>query len=516
MASHCMDEEAPGSGAKPAGRVGEGASPTLPPLSLKTRYGYASGAIANGVKNVSFSAYLMFFYNQVVGVPAAIVSAALAATLLIDALIDPFLGRWSDVARTRWGRRHPFIYAALVPTPLFFLLVWLPPATLSHAQTGFWVFATAVFTRISISAFEIATQAMTPELTEDYRERTRLFSLRYWFLYLGQYGFSAISLLIFFAPTPDYPRGQLNPDSYTGFALLGSAMIFLSILACGLGTHDRIPYLRQADPRGQGGGMARHFREMAGAFRNRAFLAIFGFGVFKFTAIGLYAASALYFNTYLFGLSAAQIALLTIDSVVAATIAAPLAPLMSHWLGKRTSSLLFAIVGVSLGLSPLLLSYLDLFFLPGDPRLLPTLFVIGAIYGAMVAVSLINTSSMLADVVEDSAVRTGRHEAGTFFAAASFMQQCSTALGLVANGLILTWSAFPAKVSADQVTDAMMDSLVIHYLFASFGLWLLGCVILLFYPITRAHHERNVEILKARLAEARAREADNFAGGPVR
>ena len=111
---------------------------------------------------------------------------------------------------------------------------------------------------------------------------------------------------------------------------------------------------------------------------------------------------------------------------------------------------------------------------------------------------------------------TGRHEAGTFFAAASFMQQCSTALGLVANGLILTWSAFPAKVSADQVTDAMMDSLVIHYLFASFGLWLLGCVILLFYPITRAHHERNVEILKARLAEARAREADNFAGGPVR
>ena len=87
MASHCMDEEAPGSGAKPAGRVGEGASPTLPPLSLKTRYGYASGAIANGVKNVSFSAYLMFFYNQVVGVPAAIVSAALAATLLLDALI---------------------------------------------------------------------------------------------------------------------------------------------------------------------------------------------------------------------------------------------------------------------------------------------------------------------------------------------------------------------------------------------------------------------------------------------
>ena len=89
MASHYMDDEVAGSGAKPAGAMSAGASPTLPPLSLKTRYGYASGAIANGVKNVSFSAYLMFFYNQVVGVPAAIVSAALAATLLIDALIEP-------------------------------------------------------------------------------------------------------------------------------------------------------------------------------------------------------------------------------------------------------------------------------------------------------------------------------------------------------------------------------------------------------------------------------------------
>lgn len=485
-------------------------------LTATARFGYAAGAIANGVKNVSFSAYLMFFYNQVVGVPAGIVSLALAATLLIDAVIDPLLGRWSDVTRGRWGRRHPFIYAALLPTPFFFVLVWMPPSFLSPVQTGLWVFVTAMVTRISISAFEIATQAMASELTDDYKERTRLFSLRYWFLYIGQYGYSAVSLLVFFAATPEFPRGQLNPDSYTGFALLGGAMIFVSVLVCGLATHDRIPYLRQADAGDSQGGIGRHMREMAGAFRSRAFLAILGFGVFKFTAIGLYAASALYFNTYLFGLDAAQIAVLTIDSVVAATIAAPLAPLMSQWLGKRASSLIFAVAGVGIGLSPLLLAWLDLFFAPGDPYLLPTLFVIGAVYGAMVAISLINTSSMLADVVEDSAVVTGRHDAGTFFAAASFMQQCSTALGLVVSGVILTLSAFPAKVEAGQVTEAMMDSLTLHYLFMSSGLWLIGCAFLLFYPITRARHERNLEILKARVAEARAREADNFVGGPIR
>lgn len=517
MATRTLGDASSAPAASSTAGPGPGTIDRPPPLTRGIRLSYGVGAIANGVKNVSFSAYLMFFYNQVVGVPAGIVAAALALTLVIDAIADPFLGRWSDVVRTRWGRRHPFIYASAVPTAIFFALVWFPPSGLSHVEIGAWVFVTAMMTRVSISAFEINTQAMTAELTNDYAARTRLFSLRYWFLYVGQYGFSAISLLVFFVATPDYPRGQLNPESYVGFALLGSVMILASILACGLGTHRCIPYLRQAEVRATRTSPATHFREMLAAFRSRAFLAIFGFGVFKFTAIGLYAATALYFNTYLFGLSAAQLALLTLDSLVAATIAAPLAPIMSHWLGKRASSMLFAVAGVALGLSPLVLAYSDLFFLPGDARLLPTLFAIGAVYGAMVAISLINTSSMLADVVEDGAVRTGRHEAGTFFAASSFMQQCSTALGLVVNGLILTWSGFPAKVKPDQVSEVMMDSLLVHYIPIVFLLWAVGCLILLFYPIDRQRHERNLEILRSRRAEALAREADNAAlGAPLR
>ena len=480
---------------------------SMPPLDRRTKLAYGSGAIANGVKNVAFSGFLMFFYNQVIGVPAAIVSVALAATLLMDAIVDPFLGRWSDTVSTRWGRRHPFIYAALIPTPIFFTLVWFPPAGLSDTGTAVWLFCTAVATRFAISAFEINTQAMTAELTEDYRARTALFSLRYWFLYLGQYGFSAAALLVFFTATDEYPMGQLNPESYTGFALLGGAMIFVSILLCGIGTHNRIPWLRQSEPRKKGG-VRQHFREMGAAFGNRGFLTIFSFGVFKFTAIGLYAATALYFNTYLFRLEPAQIAILTIDSVLAATIAAPLAPIMSQRFGKKESSLGFALIGVLLGTAPLYLSYFDLFFVAGDPLLLPTLFVIGAIYGAMVAISLINTSSMLADVVEDSAVTTGRRDAGTFFAAASFMQQCSTALGLALNGIILTIAAFPEKVSMAQVTEPMMDSLIATYCIAAIGLWFVGAIFLAFYPITRERHERNVAILEARRAEAVARTAE--------
>jgi len=489
----------------------------LPPITLGTRLSYGGGAIANGVKSAAFTTYLMLYYNQVIGISAAIVSLSVAATLIIDAFADPFIGRWSDTTRSRWGRRHPFIYGSAVPTAICFTATWFPPAGMTDVQTGFWIFVMATLTRMSLSAFEIPTSAMASELTSDYAERTRLFSLRYLFGYAGAFGFTAFALTFFLVATPEYPKGQLNPAGYQPFAITGGFLCFAAIMLCGLGTHNRIPLLRQATSGERSLGVGDHFREMFQSFNHRGFLAIFGFGVCKYTAIGLYSAMTLYFATYLFKLTSGQTAILTIDSLVAALIAAPLAPYFSRRIGKRASSMFFAILGIFIGLSPLVLSYLDLFYLPGDPRLVPVLFVIGAVYGSMIAMSLINTSSMLADVVEDSAVTTGRHSAGTFFAASSFMQQCSAALGIGIAGVVLTLSAFPVKADPRTVDPAAIDSLLLYYVPISLALWIVGAGILSFYPIDEARHERNVAALQAREAEALANEAANLPlGAPAR
>ena len=496
---------------------GPGTAEGIPPVTLVTRLCYGSGAVANGVKNAAFSTYLLLFYNQVIGIPATIVSTAIALTLLVDAFADPFIGRWSDLTRSRIGRRHPFIIGSALPTAFFFVLAWFPPTGLTDFQMGIWIFALASLTRISISAFEIPSSAMTPEMTEDYAGRTSLFGLRYFFGYIGTFGFTAFSLAVFFVATPEFERGQLNPEGYVKFAWLGGALILVAILVCGFGTLKRVPYMRQRDELGEGATPPSHLKEMFSAFSNRGFLSIFSFGVLKYTAIGLYAATTLYFGTYVFKLQADQLALLTFDSLVAAAIAAPLASRFSARLGKRNTSMVMAIGGILLGLSPLVLTYFDAFYRPGDPMLLPTLFVIGAVYGAMIAISLINTSSMLADVVEDHAVRTGQHTAGVFFAASSFMQQCSAGLGIMMAGLVLELSQFPAQVAVSDVTRAMEKSLLIHYIPASAGLWIVGALCLLFYPITEASHRENVERLRSREAQAREQAIrDGAFGSPVR
>ena len=490
-----------------------------PKLNPLTRISFGAGAMANGIKSAAFSTYLMLYFNQVMGVPAAIVGTALACTLLVDAIVDPFIGRWSDVTSSRWGRRHPFMVASIIPTVLFFFVTWFPPTDLSDIQYGFWIFAFAAATRASISAFEINASAMGSELSDDYGERTRLFSLRYWFGYAGAYGFAAFSLAFIFIESEAYPRGQLNPASYVNFAMLGAALILIAMIVCTFGTRSRIPHLRQAAvvaPEDKAT-FGQHLKDMFAAFRNRAFLSIFGFGVFKYTAIGLYSAVNIYFGTYLFKLDAGALALLTLDSFLAATLGAPLAPLCSRLFGKRNSSMIFAILGITIGLSPLVLSYFDLFFVPGDTMLLPTLFIIGAIYMAMITISLINTSSMLADVVDDSAVETGQHTAGTFFSASSFMQQCSNALGIFVAGQVLTLAAFPENADPDTISPLVVDDLVISYIPINLTLWTIGSLFLLFYPISKERHQRNLEILRAREAEARDRvQSDTPIGGPAR
>ena len=86
---------------------------TAPSRWTKLAYGF--GAVAYGVKDNGFSFFLLLFYSQVIGLDARLVGIAITIALLFDGLIDPIIGYWSDNLRSKWGRRHPFMYASAIP-----------------------------------------------------------------------------------------------------------------------------------------------------------------------------------------------------------------------------------------------------------------------------------------------------------------------------------------------------------------------------------------------------------------
>ena len=98
------------------------ADPQRDRVSLSTKLSYGVGAAAEGTKNVVFNTFLLFYYNQVLGLPGTLSGLAIFGALCIDAMTDPLMGSISDNFHSRWGRRHPFMYGSAVPMAVCFFV----------------------------------------------------------------------------------------------------------------------------------------------------------------------------------------------------------------------------------------------------------------------------------------------------------------------------------------------------------------------------------------------------------
>jgi len=133
--------------------------------SLFTRLSFGVGGAASGIKDNGFEYVLLFFYSNILGVDAALVAVVLLIALIIDAVSDPVVGYWSDNLRTKYGRRHPFMYAALIPVAISYFLTWNPPAGVTGNDLFLWLMATTIFVRLAFTFYEVPSTALAAELT---------------------------------------------------------------------------------------------------------------------------------------------------------------------------------------------------------------------------------------------------------------------------------------------------------------------------------------------------------------
>ena len=87
-------------------------------LSFRNKLAYGFGSVSFGTVANGFDYFFLIFYSQILGVDAHLVGLALLIALIVDSLSDPIIGYLSDNTHSRWGRRHPFMYAAAIPVSL--------------------------------------------------------------------------------------------------------------------------------------------------------------------------------------------------------------------------------------------------------------------------------------------------------------------------------------------------------------------------------------------------------------
>jgi Na+/melibiose symporter-like transporter len=469
-------------------------SASNPPLGIGTRILYGIGAVAFGVKDSGINSFLLLFYNQVMGLPAGQVGFALMVSLLVDAAADPLIGHLSDRTRSRLGRRHPFIYAAVIPAALLFYGLWNPPADWSNGALTAYLLAMLIGARLSIAFSEIPSAAMAPELTADYGQRTALIAYRQISFWVGGITALILAYTFFFQADAGTP-GQLVAQNYSRMGLWFSLGILATILVSALGTQRHMlavgsaPSVRPDRP---------HWKAVILTLRNRSLLAILGSGLLCSVAIGLSTSLNIYLYTFFWKLTAGQLSLLSSMYLLGSALAFTAAQTILRSIEKRRAAITCGLIYCLAMMTPITLRLLGLFPLPGSAQLVTALLVSTLIIATSAISFGIVITSMLSDVVEDSAIASGERSEGLIFSINLFIQKAVSGTGVLAAGLLLSAVEFPAHAQPGAVADGLVSKLALAYVVVYGTFYVAGMAVLGKYRLTRARHAANLALLADR------------------
>jgi len=454
---------------------------------------YGCASIAYGIKDNAFSYLLLIFSTQVLGVPGYLASIALAIAMMWDAVSDLLLGHWSDKTSSRLGRRHPFMYSALLILPASFYALFNPVIEL-NPDTAFWyVLAMALLIRTGTTLFEVPSTALLPDMEQDYDRRNKWLALRHGF---GWYGGNGIHTINFFFWVGAY--GVTVGTGYAIYGVVGALVITAVILISALGTQKAAAALPRPRDTFRLREISREVRQIFQSLSNRNFAALFFFGLTAGVAAGLGAALYLYNTTYFFGFSGAQIATTGVFVLISPLVAYWAAPHFAYSHGKKKVAIRFLLVRLFLYPIPYVLVLTGFWPPLGSWTSLGIYSVFIVLEVICVVVGGVLLDSMMADVVEDSEVTTERRSEGLFFAARGFAGKMVSAGGIIGAGTIVSVVGLDTIRSFEQVTMDVRFDLAVLFLPLYIGIVLVALAIVSRYRIDRDGHATNLHTLSGR------------------
>ena len=356
--------------------------------------------------------------------------------------------------------------------------------------------------RTFITFYEVPSSALAAELSSGYDERTVLLSYRYFFAWVGGLALYLVTFTFLLVPDAHHATGQTNPVGFAKYGLLASIIMFAAILISSAGTHRHIPSFR-VPPKRQMSVLAV-LKEMASTWSNRPFLFLTLSGLASSMAGGLAASMNIYFNTFFWEFTSKQFALLVLGVFVSAFLALAAAAPLSRRFGKRNAAMGLGILSLVIGLTPVTLRLMGLLPPNHTPLLFAIIFSQSIISTSFTIAASTLGSAMIADVVEDGELKTGRRAEGLFFSASTLVTKAVSGIGIFAASTLLAFIHFPAGAKPGQVPVEVIHRMGLVYVPTLVVLHLFGLSLLLGYGITRKSHGDTLMKLAAKAEQVTA------------
>ncbi len=443
-------------------------------LPLRTKLLFSTGDLSTSIPLAIVMFFQLFFLTDVAGLRPDLAGWAVAAGRVWDAVNDPLFGMLSDRIRTRWGRRRVLLLFGAVPLGLSFAMMWLVPPWSPPALTAYYALAFILFDTV-FTAVHVGYNALTPEMTADYDERSSLNGYRMVLSISGTLGAIILATIL----------GWFIEDSRLRFAIVGAGLGLVSMvppLVVFAVTRER-PSEEQPAP-------LPAWQALRMTLANRPFRLVMGLYLLSWTAASILAANLVYFANYYLRVPE-QATYFVLVAQGSAILFIPLWVWVARRLDKRRAFLL--------GTASWIVVLLGIFFLAPDQVGLA--YALAALAGSGIATAYVLPWSMVPDIIEHDEVRTGQRREGSYYAFASFFQKLATGAALWAMGQALALTGYlnpptsgPLPVQPPQAVQAIR----IFMGPVPIGLLILAMVFAWRYPISREEHRALREQLATR------------------
>jgi GPH family glycoside/pentoside/hexuronide:cation symporter len=440
-------------------------------LSLRLKLLYSTGDLSTSIPLAILMFFQLYFLTDVAGLRPEYAGWALGVGKMWDAVNDPLFGLVSDRIRTRWGRRRVLLLFGALPLGLAFMLMWLVPPL---GQLGLAVYygITFILFDTAFTVVHVGYNALTPELTSDYDERSSLNGYRMAYSIFGTLGAIILATVLSWYIT----------DARVLFAVVGVGLGLVSVVPPLI--VFRVTREAPADTRPD----PLPAREaLKATLTNRPFRLVMGLYLLSWTTASVLAAVLVYFANYHLEVPE-QANYFVLVAEGAAILFIPLWVWVARRLDKRRAFVL--------GVTSWIVVLLGISVLRSDQVTLA--YILAALSGSGIATAYVIPWAMIPDIVECDQLETGQRREGSYYAFASFFQKLGTGVALwaMAQALALTGYITPSGNEPLPVQPTQAVTAIRVFMGpVPTALLLLSILFAWRYPITRESHRATCEAL---------------------
>ena len=459
-------------------------------IKLKEKIGYGFGDMASSMFWKLFGSYLMIFYTDVFGLPAAVVGTLFLVTRVWDSAFDPIVGVVADRTHSRWGKFRPYLLFLAIPFSVIGVLTFVTP---SFGDNGKLVYAYVTYSLMMMvySAINVPYASLLGVMSDNPKERNTLSTYRMAFAYIGSF----IALLLFM-PMVNFWSGHSKEiaDQQQGWTLavaVIAVMCALLFIGCFALTRERVKALHEKQ--------APLKEDLKDLWKNRPWWILLGAGVAALVFNSIRDGATVYYFKYFiveedfqtisffgvsFVLSGLYLSVGQIANIAGVILAAP----VSNRIGKKQTYMgSMAIATV--------LSILFFWFDKDNLALIFTFQILISICAGCIFPLL---WSMYADCTDYSELKTRNRATGLIFSSSSMSQKFGWAIGSALTGWLLSYFGFVANEV--QQAEAIQGIKMFMSFLPAAGT-LLSIVFISMYPLSEKKMLEISAALKSRRAE---------------